>query len=76
MCSRVHNHSIYRITTRAKVTAGSHVEGEYFRKCINIFKAHLEKHNLTLSNVPDEELKKHYKHTRPLGNEWQYKPLL
>ena len=61
---------------RPQVKAGTHEEGLYFRDCIARFKAWYKENELTLADLSDEVLKQHYKHVRPLGDEWAYKPLL
>lgn len=61
---------------RPQVKAGTHEEGVYFRDCIARFKTWYKENELTLADLSDEILKQHYKHVRPLGDEWAYKPLL
>lgn len=60
---------------RPKVKTGSHEEGIYYRQCVDIFKNWVKESDLKLSDLPDDELKLHYKHVRPLGDEWLYQPV-
>lgn len=60
---------------RPKVKTGSHEEGIYYRQCVDIFKNWAKESDLKLSDLPDDELKLHYKHVRPLGDDWLYLPV-